>query len=227
MPDDFGFTVDASGLDRDLKELADGLETFPTAGNPLLEWRATYALRTERAMAERPTVSQPGQFRGNQWDALAPAYHRETDNEDVPVWGGVERLRAGHVTRTAAFGKNIRTKAGAGAGAFGVVNKGQSYTSGPVLGKLKKDGSRYKPTDPQLGKGRPGSLLGDWRTADPQLSNGGKTITLRSSIPYAEFVHEKRPFAYGGSIDKEESEAMLGHIQDYLRKILRGWRGDH
>lgn len=213
LPGDLAFTVDLSGLDEALQRVDKALTTWPSAGNPLLEWRAEYGLRTEGA--GRPTVAQGGTFRGNAWPALKPAYHRKTDNVNVPVWGGTPRLRTGRVTR--ASGTSIRTKA---SGGRGVVTLGETFHSGPVLGKLKRDGSRYKQGDAQLGKGRAGSLLGDWKTSAPVLRDGGRTIIIKSRAVYADAVHKLRPFAYGGKIDAEETESMKQHIVRYLQGIL-------
>jgi hypothetical protein len=158
---------------------------------------------------------------------LKPAYKRKTDGKVVPVWGGVPRLRAGRVTRVASAGQrygHTLTKSQKASG-FGVVKKGQTVKSGPVLARLKSDGSRYKASDKQLGKvGARSGLLGDWINSDAIPDRRGKRIRITSNKPHAAAQHKRRPFAGGRRIDREEGADLLKRIATYIDRLMRGHR---
>ena len=218
--------IDVGSLPRDLQEFARGLSAFPAGTqNPLVQWRAAFGGRT--LSSARPTVAQAGGYRGNPWPRLKDQYTRKMDGVTVPVWGGVPRLRAGTVTRgggSLTLLKSLTKAQRAGLiGNPGVTEKGRRTTGGNVLGKLKRDGSRYQSSDPQLGKnlGRSGGLLTDWATSPPIISESGKTVTVTSNVAHAEHVEARRQFSWGESIAREETDDAFRRVTVYLDSLLR------
>lgn len=216
--------IKVGGLVGDLAKFKDAISTFPAgAGNPLILWRKAYGLRT--IQSSRPTVGASGSFRGNSWPAVKPQYTRK-DGTIVPVWGGIPRLRAGHVTRAGkASQRYLKYMSPAqiegGATDIGVVKVGQTFTAGNVLGKLRRDGTRYRQSDKQLSTNAEVGLLGDFAKSEPILGDNNRLVRILSNRSYAVKVHEKRPFAFGGAIDKEESDSLLAYCSAYVDGLLK------
>jgi hypothetical protein len=170
-------------------------------------------------------VGQSGSFRGNSWPAAKPAYTRK-DGTVVPIWGGVPRVRAGHVTRAGKASQRYlkymspEQRAG-GPSDVGVVKLGQTFTAGNVLGKLRRDGSRYRQSDPQLSPNAEVGLLGDFAKSAPVLEDNNRRVRVMTNKSYAARVHAKRPFAFGGAIDKEEADSVLAYCTKYVDDLLR------
>jgi len=197
-------------------QLANDFQSFPRQDNPLSIWERGYAVRgLSQDTRPRPTVAKAGTYRGERWPGLAIQYKRKTDGKVVPVWGGVKRLRKGTVTN--ATGTGIRVKASGPA----VVKKGQTFSGGNVLGKLKSDGHRYKRSDLQLGKARSGGLLHDWFKPTGQLSHNGKRLTKLTNKPYAARVAAKRPFHWGRTIARNERHHLELIAGEWLSRRVR------
>jgi hypothetical protein len=213
-----GLQLDTKQLEAGLEDFAKVLETFgrtaPT--NPMVKWRAGYNVRQLRAWQSRPSVGRSGTVRGNPWHRLKPQYKRKTDGVTVPVWGGVPRLRTGTVTRAGVASERF----GEGAGRA-VVKVGQKTRTGPVLGKLKRTGRRYKEGDPQLGKIRKGGLLGSWLQAPPVFRNKNRTVEVRSRKPHAVHVERRRRYVWGPKIQAEESKAFLAAVNEFVLRAMR------
>lgn len=218
------FRVDLNHLPEELREVAAGLKSLPSAknDNPLSIWIQSYQLREKGE--GRPTVNQFGSFRGNTWHPLEPAYIRTTDGMSVPVWGGVPRLRGGRVTRASVMGTRRAsglTRAEKKAG-YGAVVIGQTFRTGPVKGKLKADGSRYKSSDRQLGRDSGGHLFGEW--VNPRnivLSASGLVATLAHPFSWAPRIAERRNFMWSSRIESDEIPQFVKHVGAYIDKMLR------
>ena len=211
--------VDLKGMRLD--DIADAIKEFPVTGNPLLEWKKAYGLRT--LQAPRPNVGSSGTFRGNVWPKLEPQYTRKTDGVVVPVWGGVKRVRAGRVTQVRAGGRTRRASTlskSQKASGFGVVKLGQTFDKGNVLGKLRSTGQRYKQGDEQLRSDQPTSILKDWATGKPVLSDRGKRIKLVSNHPGARRNHDLRPFSWGKQIEQEELRDITQRVNAYIQLVI-------
>lgn len=206
-----------SKLQEKIVNLERGVARLPASKgkNPLVLWHGDYRRNTKKAMGVRPTVGQSGTFRGSRWPALEPAYTRK-DGTEIPVWGGVARLRAGRVTR--ASGAGIRVKA-AGPG---IIKKGQTFGGKNVLGKLKKHppGHRYKSSDKQLGVAKGQSLLQRWLLAAPKLTKSGRRLTMTVNVPYARSVSRKRPFHWSRRIEQEERRFLRRRAEQYLNGLV-------
>ncbi|MFA4972908.1 MAG: hypothetical protein WC683_09860 [bacterium] len=224
--DDFSVTMDATQLEARLNKVAQGLRALPLDKNtnPLSVWIQSYQLR-ERA-AQRPTVNAFGAFRGAVWHPLEPAYTRVTDGRSVPVWGGVPRLRAGRVTRARtdinAMGQVVYTskRKGRKLGSFASVVPGQTFTTGPVKGKLKSDGSRYKPSDKQLGRDSGGHVFGEW--ISPRniiIAAHGLVAVLTHPFAWAAKVNESRRFAWSSGIEEQETREFRDRMLAYFNLI--------
>lgn len=220
------FKIDGLGGVGDmLGHLKHGIASFPERTNPLLKWRADYGARTLSAAEEAPTVGSDGSFRGNAWPRLKPMYTRKRDGDTVYVWGGNTRLRAGVVTRAGSAGirhlKYMTKAQRAGFVGNGLRNvaKGQRFTGGTVLGKLRSDGSRYRQGDKQMY--HRGDLMRDWAVSAPIVQDQGRSVTVTTSKPYAGRLHDLRPFAWGSEIERVESDSALQHVSIYIDNLLR------
>jgi hypothetical protein len=166
---------------------------------------------------------------------LAPQYTRKTDGVTVPVWGGVPRATLtapgggqyqmlGVVTWAGSASiRKYQTKQQKKAG-FGVVKVGQVVGTGRnVLGKLRPDGSRYKQSDKQMSDGHSvNHLFRQFASVPGVLSDNNRVIQVVSNKDYAAKVHDRRPFAWGPMIEREESDDALKQVSLYLDKLLKG-----
>ena len=154
--------IDLHGLDEKFREAAKRIERLPDSqgSNPCA--LALYDYQFEIGRTRRPTVAESGDFHGENWPQLAPAYTRK-DGTVVPVYGGVPKARG-------------RGKV-----------KGRIKSEGVARGR----GSRYQASDLQLGA-RAGGMWADFITQMPRLVASNFVAVLSSPFKYAARQFERR-----------------------------------
>ena len=221
------FNVNLNNLPEELREVAAGFKSLPRDKNvnPLSVWIQSYQLREREA--QRPTVNQLGSYRGSTWHQMEKSYQRKTDGVNVYPWGGVKRVGVGRVTRARstvnAMGETVYTskRKGRKLGEYASVVPGQTFTKGPVKGKLKADGSRYKASDKQLGRSSGGHLFGEWLSPrNIIISASGLVATLAHPFAWSERVAERRNFVWSSRIESDEVPQFVHHVGAYIDKLL-------
>lgn len=227
MPSQSALKWDWSEFDPAKKRFLDNMNRFPRGSkNPTVNTLTWYRKALKRWWSSRPIIAQSGQWMGERWKGLEPAYVRKSTGQPIPVWGGVRRMRKGVVT--VASGVGIRqgrgtTKKEREAG-FGKVEKGQTFTGRNVKGKLKRDGSRYSRTDKQLGKVRSSGMLGSGLRGPFEYSANNKNVANVWEADYAQYQHEDRPFAWTPQIQRIVQKVWFHNLSKFVEAIWKGAR---
>ncbi len=189
------FRVDTASWEstrRSLEDKAKALENLPAnpGKNPLALTLLTY--RNALRKERRPTVSSSGAVAGEKWAGYPSAYvsHIRKNGTRVPVWP---------FPRAKGKGKTLGRK------------KSSAVASGA--------GSRYKPSDRQMGD-RAGGFWSDWITQKPQITGtGNRTARISSPFKYSAAITKRRP-VWGRVTERLARRALRSHMLAYYRKVL-------
>jgi len=210
----FSIRTDVGAVMITVRELRARVRDLRPAWNSFHDYMMGETGMTFRALAHG------GTYRGVTWKPFADQYTRNTDGVTVPAWGGVERIRAGRSTRTAAGRRTVLYKRayalmGAGASAF------RTRTRGPVRGRLRPSGKRVTKDSNLMrdtGKmsGEAGMNMRGLKTIRP------KSLVMFVRQGYAQAQNAMRPFLFF-NVPKDADKATQ-IISEHIAGIVPGKR---